>query len=511
MNQNSRASNVAKNLFIGVGGQMFSSIFAFVCRTFFIKYLGATYLGVNGLFANILSLLSLAEMGIGPAIVFSMYKPIRNDDKMGIARLMNFYKSAYRLIACIVTVLGLSMVPFLPHLIKDTPDIENLRLIFVLILLNTSVSYLFAHKGSMLSADQKNYVCVIFRNIFAVIQNILQLVVLILTKNFLLYLIVQIITTFLANFLQSIYVDKKYPFLVEYKSLKIDKDEQRTIMKNVKGMMLHKFGGFVLNGTDNLVISKFVGVIAVGVYSNYLLIINIIKTFVSQFTTATSASVGNLIASETKEKSYKTFNSLFFVFAWIYVFCFVSFWVIFQPFINWWIGSDYLLDRATLFLVLLIFLLTGFQECINTFTNATGLFWDTRLKPIFECVINIGVSLVLAYFIGLPGVFIGTLASFVCTFWVSPRVVFKKQFQRSVAGYFLRFALYMFLALIMGFGTDLLCGLLATDYLFLDVVIRAVVCLILPNALWILIFFKTEEFTYCLELLKNLLKKFRKK
>ncbi len=511
MNQNSRTSNVIINAIGGIGGQLFTSILSFVCRTVFIKLLGVTYLGVNGLFANILSLLSLAELGIGPAIVFSMYKPIKENDLEHVAKLMNFYKKAYTIIAIVVTVCGLALVPFLPHLIKDTSGIENLSLIFILILLNTSVSYLFAYKGSMLNADQKAYVCVIFRNVFAVIQNVVQIIVLLLTHNFLLYLIVQIVTTFLANLAQSIYVDKKYPFLIEFKNSKIDKDEQKDIMTNVKGMMLHKVGGVVLNGTDNLIIAGKIGNNVVGFYSNYLLIINIIKTFVSQLTGATSASVGNLIASETKEKSYEVFNSLFFVYTWVYAFCFICFWVIFQPFISVWIGTEFLLDEITLFIVLINFLLTGMQECINTFTTATGLFWETRSKPIFECIINIVSSLVLVHFIGLPGVFIGTLVSFLATFWVNPVVVFKKQFNKSVIKYFAKMFMYIVLTVAMAVGLNLLCGLILTDISILNVVVRIVMCVILPNVLWALIFIRTKEFKYCLTLAKGVLNKFFKR
>lgn len=511
MNQNSRTSNVMRNIIGGVGGQIFTSILSFVCRTFFITYLGVTYLGVNGLFANILSLLSLAELGIGPAIVFSMYKPIKDNDEIHVAKLMNFYKKAYRLIALIVLLLGLALIPFLPYLIKDTSGIENLTLIYVLILANTSVSYLFAYKGSMLNADQKAYVCVIFRNIFAVVQNVAQILILIWTGSFLLYLVIQIITTFLANVVQAIYVDKKYPFLVTHKKERIDKLEQKGIMKNVKGMMLHKVGGFVLNSTDNLIISKFVGIIAVGIYSNYLMIINMIKTYVSQVTGSTSASVGNLIASESTEKSYKVFNSMFFVYAWIYAFCFVCFYVIFQPFISLWLGGEYLLDELTLFIVLLNFLLVGMQECINTFTNATGLFWDTRFKPIFECLINIVVSILLAHFIGLPGVFIGTFASFILTFWINPRVVFKKQFKKSVVRYFLRFFLYVMLAVGVGIGLNYVCGLFAVENLLINVLIRLGLCILVPNLLWVILFFKTEEFRYFSSIIKNLIKNLQKK
>ncbi len=511
MNQNSRTSNVIRNVIGGVGGQLFTSILAFVCRTFFIKLLSAEYLGVNGLFANILSLLSLAELGIGPAIVFSMYKPIKDNNEEQVAKLMNFYKKAYMIIALVVTVCGLALIPFLPYLIKDTSNIENLSIIFVLILSNTAVSYLLAYKGSMLNADQKAYVCVIFRNVFAVVQNVAQILVLVWTKNFLLYLGVQIVTTFLGNLTQAIYVNKKYPFLVKYKKSKIDKTEQKGIMKNVRGMMLHKVGGFVLNGTDNIIISKFVGIVTVGIYSNYLMIINMIKGFVTQFTGASSASVGNLIASETPEKSYKVFNSMFFVYTWVYSFCFTCFWVIFQPFISLWLGGDYLIDELTLFIVLINFLLNGMQECINTFTSATGLFWETRNKPILECVINIGVSILLAHFIGLPGVFIGTLVSFISTFWINPVLVFKKQFNKSVIRYFIRMILYVLLTVAIALGLNFACGLFLVKTSFLNVIIRIAFCLVVPNALWALIFFRTEEFGYLKLLAKNVFKKFRRK
>lgn len=507
MNQNSRTVNVFKNIVGGVGGQLFTSLLQFVCRSVFISLLGAKYLGVNGLFSNILSLLSLAELGIGPAIVFSMYKPIAENDERHVARLMNFYKTAYRVVALVVAVIGVTLTPFLDFFIADGGDIKNLRLIFLLILSNTVVSYLYAYKGSMLSADQKAYAVVIIRNIFAVVQNIAQIIVLLLTGNFLLYLITQIITTLLGNFVQAKYVDKKYPFLVEYKSEKIDRDERRDIIKRVQGMMMHKVGGFVLNSTDNLVISKFVGVIAVGIYSNYLMIINMLKSFLSHITHALTASVGNLIASEDKQKVHNIFGTLQFVYFWIFSFCFISSWVIFQPFIELWIGSEYLLDRWTLLLVLLNFYLTGYQDCVNTFINATGLFWETRHKPIAECVINLGVSIALAYKFGIVGVFIGTLASFVCTFWINPVLLYKKYFDKGLFKYFMRFALYLTLTVAIAFALDFLITSFISVPLLWNVVIRFALCATVPNILIALIFCRTAGFEYCKNILLSLLKK----
>lgn len=510
MNKDARTSNVIKNAIGGVGGQIFTSVLTFVCRTFFIRLLGAEYLGVNGLFSNILSMLSLAELGIGPAIVFSMYKPIAYNDELHIAKLMNFYKAAYRVVAGVVASIGIILLPFLDFLIKDTSGIENLRLIFILILSNTVISYFYAYKGSMLNADQKGYIVVVIRNIFAVIQNVAQIVVLMITGNFLLYLIVQIITTFMGNLVQAVYVDKKYPFLVVYRDERIEKSEKKDIMKRVRGMMMHKIGGFVLNGTDNLVLSKFVGLAAVGIYSNYSMIIAMVKTYVTFFSSGISASVGNLIAKETKEKSYTVFKTIFFVYFWLYSLCFICFWVLFKPFIQWWIGSDFLLGNVTLFIVLLNFYCNGIQECVNTFTNATGFFWETRHKPIAECIINLAVSIILAAKIGIVGVFIGTMVSFVCTFWINPIVLYRKQFNKNVIRYFARFAIYLLLATILAIFTECLCSAVSINATILNIVFRCVICILLPNAVFLLLFFKTSEFEYCFVLIKNIIHKRRK-
>lgn len=507
MNQNSRTSNVVRNLIGGVGGQLFTSILSFVCRTYFIKYLGATYLGVNGLFANILSLLSLAELGIGPAIVFSMYKPIKDNDEEHVARLMNFYKKAYRIIAVIVTVCGLALLPFLPYLIKDTTGIDNLRLIFVLILTNTSVSYLFAYKGSMLNADQKSYICVIFRNIFAVVQNIVQILLLIWTGNFLLYLIVQIITTFMANFVQAIYVDKKYPFLVKYKNSKIDKEEQQGIMKNVKGMMMHKVGGFVLNGTDNLVISKFVGIVAVGIYSNYLMIINLVKGYLKQITGSISASVGNFIAKESKEKSYSIYNIVMFGHYWICGFCAVCFYVLFSPFIELWLGGEYLLTKPVLLVIIMNFYLYAVHAGNDTFINASGLFWETKFKPIIESLVNLVVSIVLAYYIGLAGVFIGSVIAYLSTGWIEPRFLYKKLFEKNFILYLIKFFFFFFFTFGIAVGLEIGTTYLVGGALILQVLIRAVLVVLVYNIAVVAISWRSEEFKALLRYGKNFISK----
>lgn len=504
MNNNSRTNNVIKNILGGIGGQIFTTILQFICRTVFIQILGSTYLGVNGLFSNILSMLSLAELGIGSAIVFSMYKPISNNDERKIAQLLNFYKTAYRVVSLVVLIIGLCITPFLDFFIKDTKGIENIQYIFILILLNTVVSYLYAYKGSILNADQKAYVVVIIRNIFSVIQNVVQIILLYLTGNFICYLLVQIITTFAANVFQSKYVDKKYPFLINYKRDKLSQDEKQDIIKRVKGMMMHKIGGFVLNGTDNLVISKFVGVIYVGLYSNYLMIINIVKSYLSQITNGISASVGNLVA-EDRSKSYGIFKSILLGHFWIYGFCFFSFWIIFQPFISCWLGENYLIDKSVLFVVLINFYLNGIQECSNTFINASGLFWETRKKPIFECLINLFVSIILAWKIGFIGVFLGTTISYFCTFWINPYILYRDIFFKNVTLYFIKIFIFSTITIMYALLVDFLLTTYIDVNIFYDVFIRIVVSIVVPNFSFILIFWRLDDFA----LYKNIIMKIK--
>lgn len=512
MNTNSRTTNVMRNVIGGVGGQLFTTILSFVCRTYFINLLGTTYLGISGLFTNILQMLSLSELGISSAIIYGMYKPIANGDEKKIAQYMNFYKAAYRIIAAVVAVIGLALIPFLDFFISEKPDIkENLVLIYILILSNTVISYLYCFKGSLLNADQKSYLTVIFRNVFAVVQNLAQIFILILTRNFYLYLIVQLVTTFLANFTQAIYVDRKYKFLVKYKKERLEREERVVLFKNVRGMMIHKIGGFVLNGTDNLVISKFVGLAVVGIYSNYLMIVNIIKTYLTLITGSISASVGNLLASEDMEKSYSVYKTTLFIHFWIYGFCSCCFYLLFSPFIELWIGKQFLLAKDTLMLVIMIFYLYGVHRANDAFTNSSGIFWETRKKPIAECIINIVVSVVLAKYIGINGVFIGSVAAYLCTGWIEPKVLYKKMFSKHFGKYIFTFSIYLIYTFLFAFAVDTIISKIVFGNLFLELFVRLIIAVLCFNGLLVALFFRTNEFGMSIQYAKQIIFRYKRK
>lgn len=323
-----RINNSIKNIITSVLGQFITIGLNFTTRSIFILMLGNEFLGINGLFTNIISILALAEMGIGSAIIYSLYKPIAEKDYIKIKGLMSFYNSAYKVISLIILIVGVAIIPLIPKIAKS--DINNFRLIiiYLLFLCNSVASYLYAYKKSIIVADQKDYILSIYRNIFKVILNILQVIILIITKNYEMFLIIQIVVTITENILVAKKVDKMYTFLLNKDNVKLGKKEKNSIIKNVKALLYHKIGGVIVNSTDNILISKFVGITSVGLYSNYYLIIGALNLLIGQSFSALTASVGNLNAVESKEKSYNTYKLILFINFWIAGFSSICLWIL---------------------------------------------------------------------------------------------------------------------------------------------------------------------------------------
>ena len=282
-NTESRTKSSFKNIIFTVGGQLSKEVLAFVVRTVFIKTLATEYLGVNGLFTNILSFLSLAEMGVGSALIFSMYKPMADHDEERLKMYMAVYKKVYTFIGIFILAGGASLTPFLDVFMKERPNIPHLELIYILYLLNTGATYFFAYKGSIFNADQRAYIVTANTTLFNIVQSVVRIVVLLTTKNFIAYLSLSIIVVYIQNFTIAKKADKAYPFIKEKNVQKLPKEEAKTLSKNIGALLLHKVGAVILNSSDNIIISKFVGVVSVGLFSNYSLIINAVKTTFDMF------------------------------------------------------------------------------------------------------------------------------------------------------------------------------------------------------------------------------------
>ena len=303
-----RTQNVMRNMWVGTLFQILSLILGFVNRTIFIKILGAEYLGLNSLFTNILTILSFAELGIGNAIIFSMYKPLSTGDEQKLKKLTNFYKQTYLKIGTIMLVVGLSITPFVPRIIESVPKIsESIYLIYILFVVDSAVSYFFSYRTCIITADQKNYIIITYTHIFKIAQMILQLVILYFTHNYMLYLILQITNTIITQIFLSYKSRKMYPYLKEINNEHLEDKEKKSILNNVKTLFIYKFGSVILNGTDSIIISKKLGLTILGLYSNYLLIINALAQIISQVLNAFTSSIGNLIAQKDVQKDKNVF------------------------------------------------------------------------------------------------------------------------------------------------------------------------------------------------------------
>lgn len=508
-----RLKNSLKNSIYAIISNVLIILIGLITQSFFVKTLGKEYLGINGLFNNIVSMLAVVELGIGPAIIVNMYKPLAESNYKKINEIMSFYKKCYRIISFVVILLGLLITPFLNFFVETSIDFSNyggIYTIFLLFILDAGLSYFLSYKRSLLQADQKNRYINLIHTISYLFMNIIQILILIKTKNFILFLIIKIIFRVIENITISIITDKLYPWLSMKNNQKLDKFEQNKIFTNVKGLFFHKIGGFIVMGTDNIIISKFLGLKIVGLYSNYYLIINSVSLLINQIFSSLTASVGNLLVTTSKEKTYEIYKNIMFLNFWIYGFASTAMFNIMGPFIKIWLGEDFLLSTIVLVVLVINFYMTGMRSSIGTYKEAAGIYYEDRYIPIIESVINIVASIICVKFFGLAGVFIGTIiSSIIVVFYSLPYYVYKKVFDRNISEYYKLYFKYLLFSFI---SVSLTYGILKLLYQFdlsniICFILSTVLSLIIPNILFIITFRKKEEFNYFKNIIKEKLNK----
>lgn len=502
---NSRAANTLKNIGVNIISLGITTIFSFISRTIFIYTLGVEYLGVNGLFTNILAVLSFAELGIGNAIIFSMYKPLAEKNNMKLNALMNLYKKAYTMIGVIVLILGLMVIPILDYIIKSPPNIsDNIILIYILFLGNVVLSYFVAYKTSIITADQKDYIVIMYRQFFVITQSIIQIIILLVNKNYILYLLIQLVGTLLANLLLSRKANKMYPEVLGKEKIELDSDEKKHIFNNVKALFLYKIGSVILTGTDNILISMCIGIKAVGVSSNYIFITSYITNTINKLLSSITASVGNLNAVESVEKKEQIFNQILFLSTWIYSFVSISMMILINPFIELWIGKEYLLPNHIVFALVSVFYITGSNFAAFTYRTTMGLFEQSKFVPIFAAIFNIILSIVLAKYMGLMGIFLATTVSRFLTFcWTDPYYIYKINFKKSPLNYYLKYIIYMLNTIIIYFITKSIADLIMGDS-WRELFYKVIICIIICNSTYVVFYFRTKEFKKIISRLNNI-------
>lgn len=490
-----RTKNSIKNGVVSVIMSIVALIIGFFSQKVFIYVLGTEYLGLNGLYTNILSILSVAELGFGTAIIYNLYKPVAKNDYKQINILMNYYKKIYRIVACVIFGLGIIMIPFIPMIVGNT-TISHLNILFLLSLLEVVFSYLLTYKRSILYATQKNYIVNIIHIFYLFLFNLIEIVLLILTQSYILYLIVKIVCRCLENIAINIYVNRHYSYL-QRDLTSLDDTTKKDIKTKVKGLLFHNIGSALVQGTDNIIISNMFGLTVVGLYSNYYMITNSINGLITQLFQSITSSVGSLLIDDNKEKSYSIYKNILFVNSFIY--CFVSSCIIstITVFIELWLGADYLLSNFILITLMINFYLQGMKKTNSLFKNAAGVFYEDRYVPILESAINLVASILLGYVFGVAGVFIGTIiSSMVLILYSYPIFVYKKLFNRSYFAYLKDNLIYYFTDITLMIISFMVTSQIHLNNLFLTFCVQLILAFIIISAYYLIFYRKRSEFIY---------------
>ena len=445
-----RSKRIAQNMIFGFLYQGVTLILSFISRTVFIHTLGTEYLGLNGIFTDVLKLLSMADLGFSLAMSYSFYKPLAEDDHEKIASLIAFYNKVYNIIAVSVTILGLLFVPFLRFIIKTEREIPNLEIYYLFSLAGIVMSYLFVYKTTLLTADQKNYKITKVRTVTSLIKTILEVIVLMLFKNYILYLAIDLLVQFGNNYYASRMAIKEFPYIANTKNAEpLSKDDQKGIFTSLKSVFVYKLSMMLYNFTDNILISMITGTIMVGYYSNYLMLSSKLLLVEQIIFSSMTASVGNLIVQEKEEKRLEVFNSMQSV---SYIFCGIItslFALMAGDVVYVWLGTEFQLPT----LVIIAISINTYFSCILQplwiYRDATGIYRKTKYIMLTGAVLNVVLSALMGLKMGLAGIIFASAISRVCTyFWYEPKLLFKEYFGSNARKYFL--GLLTNFALVLG-------------------------------------------------------------
>lgn len=502
-----RTKNASRNMVFGIVLKIYQIAVPFLMRTAMIYFMGVQYLGLNSLFTSILQVLNLAELGVGSAMVYSMYKPIAEDDEVTICALMRLYRLYYRVIGLVIAVVGLLLTPFIPKLISgDLPPELNIYVLYLLNLAVTVLSYwLFAYKNSLLQAHQRTDVTSKVTLVTNTIQYGLQLLVLVTIKNYYVYVLVSLATQALTNIVTAIVATRMYP---DYRPVgKLPKAQVQDINHRIRDLFTSKLGSVIVNSADTVVISAFLGLTMLAIYQNYYYILTSIIGFVGIAFQSCTAGIGNSVIVESEEKNFADLKKFTFLIAWIAGFCTCCFLCLYQPFMEIWVGEDLMLGFTAVICFCVYYFIYEINQLLNTYKDAAGIWHEDRFRPLVTAIANLTLNLILVQFWGIYGVLLSTALSmlFVGMPWLLHNL-FTVLFNKSrMMGYVRNLLKYVVIVVI----SCIACYAVSSIFHFSawgNLVYRAAVCCILPNLIYFVIYHKTVEFAQCIQLIDKMTK-----
>lgn len=527
MASNSRTENTIRNFKIGLIMQIIGFALSFVNRTIFINTVGTSYLGVNQLFTNILSLLSFAEFGSEAVFTSLLYKPLRDGDTNTINSIIKCFKKTFLVISGIVLSAGLIYLvcdPNLSLIVKENADaktINDLPIIYILFLIGSAFNYLVAHNISLIRADQKTYIISICDELIAILQYVLQIVLVLIFHNFILYVAVQVGLQIIRDIILSVKSRKMFPYLKE-KAEPLNPEIQKTLITRIKGGACLHVGSIVTNGTDNLVISAFIGVAITGLYSNYLMIITIVGCLLNIVYNSINASIGDLVAEGNVENIYSYFNKLQFIsFAMVTIFS-CGMLALFNPFITIWVGSENTFPEWLVILIVSVFIMGsyGIKRPLTIFKNASGLFYNDKWFYVIEAAVNVIISVGSAWLFcehfgysfeyGFAGIMAGTIISSIITLVSGAYVLYKHLFKKPLKEYYIKMLEYLLFVAVVATACVFLTKVVDLCNIILFI-LAGLVVVFGVGILILLVFWKTDECKFVISIIKRKLLRTKKK
>lgn len=497
MDNCNRTYKATKNIVFGIISRLVVLVLTFISRSIFVQVLAIDYLGINGIFSDILTMLSMADLGFGSAMAYSFYKPLAENNQKQLSALIHFYRGVYNIIALAVSVVGIGLIPFLDLILNLDQPIPNLIIYYLIFLSNTVISYLFVYKASIITADQKGYITSAYSIYINVFKVIAQLIVLYTMKSYLIYIFLNVIATLLNNLLISRKASRLYPFIRKKELL--SKGEKKKIYKNISSIFIYKVSSVLINGTDNILISIIVGTTTVGYYSNYTTLTVNITNFLFIIFTSLTASIGNLVVEQTKEKRYEVFRVIQFTSFWIGAYCTVMLSTLAEDFILIWLGNEYILDEFTFVSILLNFYMIITMQPLWSYREATGLYIKTKYIMLITASLNLILSIIFGIKAGLAGILLASFISKLLTyFWYEPIVLYKEFFCAIPKRYFITHFINFVVTAV---------GCLVFRYFLISwknisigsIVLKAIVITVIFNIIYLIFNIKTSELRYLIK------------
>lgn len=500
-----RTKNTIRNIMFGFINRIINIILPFISRTVILYIMGTQYLGLSSLFTSILSFLSLAELGVGAAMVYSMYKPISENDTTTIQALLNLYRKLYRVIGMIILVLGVCLMPFLRFIVlEELPSEINLYILYFIYLLNAVLSYwLFAYKNALLLAYQRNDVNSNIASVITPVSYVVMLLCLFFTKNYYMYAIWLPIFTLVTNLVRSYYVNKLYPDLKPVGD--ISSELKKSISRKVGALIGTKLNTVVLNAADNLVMSAFLGLTAIAMYGNYYYIMSSVIGFLGICYSAMTAGLGNSLQTETLQKNYRDFEKLSFMNSWLVGWCTVCLVCLYQPFMHIWVGEDLMFPFYVVLEMGLYFYIYQIRKIPVVYKDAAGIWWEDRFRPYVCMIVNLILNIVLVQLVGISGIILSTVFSLFISIPWENYTIFRYVFHCNSRSYYLKMLFYFGITCLGGGLTFWICSFIPMG--IGGLLMRGMICIIIPNLIFVFFTHRSQEFQDTVIMAKRILKR----